>query len=172
MPCVKGHMFRARVRGVIPPASPRPSTRTTCPRRVYRNLIRQVHRHLPLLHRYFRLRADALGLDRLEYSDLHCPLTSVAAPSVTRSPRREKLVNAAPWSPWAQTLRGSALNEAFDSRWIDWHPSTGQALRSVCHGLGLPRASLRPGQLPRKLRGSDSPWPTRWDTRCTRTSAT
>jgi len=71
---VKGHMFRTRVRGYSSCLATALDS-DNVPEDVYRNLIRQVHRHLPLLHRYFRLRADALGVDRLEYTDLHCPLT-------------------------------------------------------------------------------------------------
>ena len=33
-----------------------------------------VERHLPVLHRYLRLRGRALGIDQLDYADLYCPL--------------------------------------------------------------------------------------------------
>ena len=127
---VKGHMFRTRVRGYSSClASALDSDKI--PEEVYRNLIRQVHRHLPLLHRYFRLRAGALGLDRLEYSDLHCPLT-------VSPPRRYTIADARELVTRSMEPLGAnyvaALNEAFDSRWIDWHPSQGK--RSGAYATG------------------------------------
>src|SRR5699024_8899254 len=41
---------------------------------VYDNLIATVHKYLPLLHRYVRLRKKALGLDELHLYDMYTPL--------------------------------------------------------------------------------------------------
>jgi oligoendopeptidase F len=71
---LKTHLFRARARryeSCVAAALDGDNV----PVRVYTNLIEQVRRNLPSLHRYFRLRARALGLDALTYFDLHA-LTS------------------------------------------------------------------------------------------------
>lgn len=44
------------------------------PERVYRTLIEEANAGLPVLHRYFTLRARMLGLERLEYHDIYPPL--------------------------------------------------------------------------------------------------
>ena len=127
---VKGHMFRTRVRGYSSCLATALDS-DNVPEDVYRNLIRQVHRHLPLLHRYFRLRAGALGVDRLEYSDLHCPLTVSPPRRYTIADARELVTRS--MEPLGATYV-AALNQAFDSRWIDWHPSQGK--RSGAYATG------------------------------------
>jgi oligoendopeptidase F len=127
---IKGHVFRARSRRY-----------TSClhaaldgdhiPESVYRNLVAQVRRHLPVLHRYFRLRARALGLPALAYHDLHCP--------IAEGPRAAYAVNQAAslvmesMAPLGDVY-GDALKRAFRERWIDWHPVPGK--RSGAYASG------------------------------------
>jgi oligoendopeptidase F len=123
-------MFRSRSRGY------RSSLATALdsdniPETVYRNLIEQVHRHLPVLHRYMDLRARALGLDRLGYHDLHCPL----APALDRRytvAEAGDLVRRS-MAPLGKEYAGS-LEASFESRWIDWHPTPGK--RSGAYSSG------------------------------------
>jgi oligoendopeptidase F len=127
---LKEHLFVTRARGYA-----------TClaaaldgdnvPESVYRNLIRQVHEALPVLHRYFRLRARFLGLERLEYPDLYCPLT--AKPPRRYSTGQARDLACESLAPLGETY-GSALADAFRSRWIDWHPSDGK--RSGAYATG------------------------------------
>lgn len=44
------------------------------PLSVYHNLIEEVHRGLPLLHRYYSLRKRALGVEQLRHYDVYAPL--------------------------------------------------------------------------------------------------
>lgn len=44
------------------------------PAEVYTTMVSSVNEHLPLLHRYLRLRAKLLGVERLEYHDMYAPL--------------------------------------------------------------------------------------------------
>ena len=44
------------------------------PEEVYDNLVKTVHKYLPLLHRYTRLRQELLGIDDLKMYDLYTPL--------------------------------------------------------------------------------------------------
>jgi oligoendopeptidase F len=127
---LKTHVFRARARryqSCVAAALDGDNV----PVGVYTNLLAQVRRHLPTLHRYFRLRAKALGLDGLTYFDLHCPLIS--------GPKREYPVDAAKrlvveaLSPLGAGYT-DPLRRAFEERWTDWHPAAGK--RSGAYATG------------------------------------
>jgi oligoendopeptidase F len=127
---VKGHMFRARVRN-YPSSLDAALNGDNVPREVYRNLIRQVHRQLPVLHRYFELRSRALGLEVLEYPDLYCPLT--ATPPRRYSVEETRGLVCGSMEPLGQSYV-EALQHAFAARWIDWHPGSGK--RSGAYATG------------------------------------
>jgi oligoendopeptidase F len=128
--CLKTHVFRARARRYDScVAAALDGDNVPVP--VYTNLIEQVRRNLPSLHRYARLRAKALGLETLSYFDLHCPLGA--------GPKRHYGVDAAKRLVLdAMEPLGSEyterLNESFDRRWIDWHPAPGK--RSGAYATG------------------------------------
>lgn len=128
--CLKTHLFRARVRRYAS-ALDAALAPDNIPATVYRNLIAQVRANLPLLHRYFRLRAAALGAAPLRYHDLHCPIVpgSTHTYSVEEA-SRAVLDSMAPLSP---TYVGD-LARAFRERWIDWHPAPGK--RSGAYATG------------------------------------
>lgn len=128
--CLKSHVFRARARryGSCVEAALDPDN---IPVAVYTNLVAQVRKHLPSLHRYFRLRARALGLAETTYADLHCPLV----PGFRRTYRVEeakRLVLDA-MRPLGAAYH-DALGEALERRWIDWHPTPGK--RSGAYATG------------------------------------
>jgi oligoendopeptidase F len=127
---IKAHLFRTRVRGYASCLSAS-LFGDNVPVRVYHNLTEQVRRHLPLLHRYLELRRRALGLDQLEYSDLHCPILSSSPKHY--APREARVVVVESLRPLGSTYT-QALDDAFDSRWIDWHPSDGK--RSGAYSSG------------------------------------
>jgi oligoendopeptidase F len=127
---VKGHVFQARSR------SYRSSLQAALdpdnvPEGVYRNLVVQVRRHLPVLHRYFRLRGRVLGVDPLDYADLYCPLGQ--AP-----PRPWDATDARAAVRDGLTPLGAgyvqALEHAFASRWVDWHPAPGKRSGAYANG--------------------------------------
>jgi oligoendopeptidase F len=127
---VKAHQFHARVRR-YPSCLGAALFGDNVPERVYHNLIDQVRRHLPLLHRYFELRRRALGLERLEYTDLHCPLSATPPRRYsTRQARDLVLESLRPLGP----AYVEAIERAFGSRWVDWHPSEGK--RSGAYSSG------------------------------------
>jgi oligoendopeptidase F len=127
---VKSHVFRARARRYDSCVAATLDG-DNIPIGVYTNLIEQVHRHLPSLHRYFRLRARALGLPRLTYFDLHCPLVS--------GPKREYGIDAAKrlveeaLEPLGDEY-AQALRRGFEDRWTDWRPTPGK--RSGAYATG------------------------------------
>jgi len=128
---VKAHMFRARARKYESCLAAALES-DDIPLGVYHNLIRRVREALPLLHRYFGLRAETLGLERLEYPDLYCPLTAAPPPRYTPDEAKRLLLESvAPLGPeYVQ-----ALTTALASRWIDWHPKPGK--RSGAYSSGL-----------------------------------
>ena len=127
---MKSHVFRARARrydscvGAALDAD-------NVPVRVYTNLIEQVRRNLPLMHRYFKLRARALGLPGMTYFDLHCPLATGPKREYSIEAAKRVVVDAmAPLGPgYTEPLR-----KAFDARWTDWLPATGK--RSGAYATG------------------------------------
>jgi oligoendopeptidase F len=127
---VKGHVFRARARN-YPSSLAASLDGDNVPTSVYRNLIERVHASLPVLHRYFRLRARALGVHRLEYPDLYGPLGREPR---TRFdvPTARRLVLEAAGALGDDYAR--ALDDAFRTRWIDWHPRPGK--RSGAYATG------------------------------------
>jgi oligoendopeptidase F len=127
---VKSHLFRARVRGYDSclAAALDPDN---VPTSVYRNLVSHVRGRLPVVQRYFRLRARALGLRQLEYPDMYCPLGGTRPREYAPRGARE-LVHAC-LEPLGEEYR-RALEQAFDERWIDWHPTTGK--RSGAYATG------------------------------------
>jgi oligoendopeptidase F len=127
---LKTHVFRARTRryeSCVAAALDGDNV----PVGVYTNLLAQVRRHLPTLHRYFRLRARALGLERLSYFDLHCPLTSGPKRDFPVDTAKRLVVEAL--APLGTDYTG-ALRRAFEERWTDWHPAAGK--RSGAYATG------------------------------------
>ncbi len=127
---VKAHLFRARSRGYASCLEAALDA-GNIPTEVYRNLIDQARRRLPVLHRYFRLRARALGLEQLEYHDLYCPVSHSHPPRFTPVQAR-RLVRES-LEPLGRPYLDS-LDRAFDGRWIDWHPAPGK--RSGAYATG------------------------------------
>jgi oligoendopeptidase F len=128
--CLKAHIFRSRARR-YPSCVAAALDADNVPVAVYTNLIEQVRRRLPSLHRYFRLRAKALGLPRLTYADLHAPL--VEAPQGRYNLDRAKRLVVEAMAPLGAGYV-EPLARAFDDRWIDWHPSPGK--RSGAYATG------------------------------------
>ena len=127
---LKTHVFRSRVRRYDSCVAAALDG-DNLPVGVYTNLIGQVRLNLPSLHRYFRLRAKALGLPALTYFDLHCPLNM--------GPKRDYGIEAAKRLVLdsMKPLGGAyaeALQESFERRWIDWHPAPGK--RSGAYATG------------------------------------
>jgi oligoendopeptidase F len=127
---IKAHLFRSRSRN-YPSCLAAALDGSNIPTDVYRKLISQTRQHLPVLHRYFRLRARALGLERLEYHDLYCPISQSEPPRFT--PDEARRVVHESLAPLGQRYLDS-LHRAFDERWIDWHPGPGK--RSGAYATG------------------------------------
>jgi oligoendopeptidase F len=126
----KAHIFKSRVRGYRSCLHAALDS-DNVPERVYRNLIAQVRERLPALHRYVRLRARALGVERLEYPDLYCPLVAATGRKYTIAEARAAVLDG--MQPLGEAY-GSILDSAFRSRWIDWHPTHGKRSGAYSNG--------------------------------------
>ena len=72
---VKAHLFDKRVRH-FDSTLEAALFQDNIPTAVYKQLLGDVHRSLPTLHRYLALRKRMLGLDVLRYQDLYVPLVA------------------------------------------------------------------------------------------------
>ncbi len=93
------------------------------PRSVYTQLLHDVHANLPTLHRYLRLRQRLLGVDALRYEDLYAPL--VAKVDLAYTPEEGVELTLAACAPLGEAYV-AAMRKGFDSRWVDFMPSTGK----------------------------------------------
>ncbi len=127
---VKQHVFLARARGygssleaaLAPHHIPTP---------VFHNLLDAFRRHLPVWHRYWRLRREALGYERLYEYDIKAPLTE-RAPAVPYETAVEWI--AAGMRPlgaeYVDTLRRGATSE----RWVDRSVNRGKRAGAFSDG--------------------------------------
>ncbi|MBS1111637.1 MAG: oligoendopeptidase, partial [Anaeromyxobacteraceae bacterium] len=93
------------------------------PPAVYRQLVADVRRSLPTLHRYLELRRRMLGLDELRYQDLYVPL--VGSVPLKFSPEEAQAITLAAFAPLGADYV-AALRKGYASRWTDYLPSTGK----------------------------------------------
>lgn len=92
-------------------------------RKVYENLIEVVHRHLPLLHRYLKIRKQLLQVDELHCYDLYCDLIEEPAKDIPFEEGKRLVFEAL--KPLGNTYL-TDLEQAFQKRWIDKYPSDGK----------------------------------------------
>ena len=102
------------------------------PTEVYTNLIATVNKHLPLLHRYAKLRKKMLGLDELHFYDLYTPIVPAVDTSKTYDEAKAEVLKAV--SPlgkdYVNTLTSALNNEG----WVDIYENEGK--RSGAYSWG------------------------------------
>ncbi len=126
---VKRDLFYARVRRYE--SSLRASLDADrIPVEVYHTLVEQANVQLPVLHRYFRLRARMMGLVQMRYWDIYPPL--VSQDRTYPIERGKELVVAAvgPLGEGAQ----EALSEGLGARWMDVYPRPGKKSGAYMNG--------------------------------------
>ncbi|MBP8926559.1 MAG: oligoendopeptidase F family protein [Pseudomonadales bacterium] len=90
---------------------------------IYDRLIEQAHAGLPVLHRYFRLRARMLGVDDLAYHDIYPELVSVPGLSYTLDEAKTLTRQAlAPFGPEYLAV----LDSGFEGDWMHAFPQEGK----------------------------------------------
>ena len=110
--------------------------RTNVPTSVYLNLIEAVHKHLPKMHRYVRLRKKLLGVEELHFYDIYTALVSDVDKKIPYGEAKATIYDAL--APLGEDYR-SVLKEGFESRWIDVYQNEGK--RSGAYSAG---ASVHP----------------------------
>jgi oligoendopeptidase F len=101
------------------------------PTSVYENLIAQINKSLPTLHRLLALKKRMLGVDTLHYYDLYTPLVKKMEMNYTIE-EGQKLILAG-LSPLGEDYL-KTLNTAFNNRWIDYYPTTGKRSGAYSNG--------------------------------------
>lgn len=92
------------------------------PEAVYDTLLETVNKHLPLLHRYLKLRQEVLDLDDLKMYDVYTPLseTDLAIGYDEALEKAEKVL-----AVFGQDY-SERVHRAFTERWIDVHVNKGK----------------------------------------------
>ena len=104
---------------------------TNVPVSVYDNLIEAVHKKLPSMHRYVRLRKKLLGVDELHFYDIYTPLLSDVNKHIPYEQAKQTVYEAL--APLGEDYR-AILKEGFDHRWIDVYQNQGK--RSGAYSAG------------------------------------
>jgi oligoendopeptidase F len=101
------------------------------PTSVYMRLIDGINRHLPLFHRFLRLRARMLGVTELHYYDLYAPLVASVETTYMPEDGRQLIVDAL--APLGRAYQDTIVR-AFDERWIDMFPTDGKKSGAYSQG--------------------------------------
>jgi len=90
---------------------------------VYDNLISVIHENLPILHRYYSLRREKLGIDKLRHWDVYVPLTPKISVRHSYEEAVESIIPAlAPLGEeYCVTLKKGLLD-----RWVDRYENKGK----------------------------------------------
>jgi len=128
---VKSHLFYERVHH-FDSALQAALFQDNIPTSVYKQLLSDVHRSLPTLHRYLTLRKKMLGLDVLRYQDLYVPLVSNV--DMKFDPDQARAITLETLAPLGKPYT-EAMRQGFESGWTDYLPSTGK--RSGAYSTGV-----------------------------------
>lgn len=127
---IKKDNFNARIRNYRSARHAALSS-NNIPENVYDLLVDTVNKHLPLLHRYIKLRKKTLALDELHMYDLYTPL--VKEMKIEIDYERAKELVLAGLEPLGKEY-SNILKEAFENRWIDVMENRGK--RSGAYSSG------------------------------------
>ena len=98
---------------------------------VYKNLIDQVNKNLPTLHRFLKLKKEMLGVDELHYYDLYTSLVDNVKFDFTVDEGQKLLLDV--FKPLGKEYVNT-VKKAFDNRWIDYYPTPGKRSGAYSHG--------------------------------------
>ena len=127
---VKKDNFYARVRNYSSARAAALSD-NNIPESVYDNLVSTINEHLPLLHRYVKLRKRVLGLDELHMYDLYTPLVKDVKMEISYEEAKDMILKGL--APLGEEYVG-ILKEGFENRWVDVHENKGK--RSGAYSSG------------------------------------
>ncbi len=98
---------------------------------VYKQLIADVHKNLPTLHRYLKLKQRMLGLDGLRYDDLYA--SAVEEVEMSFTPDEAMALTLKAFAPLGDEYV-STMKKGYESRWTDWYPSPGKRSGAYSEG--------------------------------------
>jgi len=127
---VKAHNFNADVRG-FQSARHAALHQNFIPETIYDALIEATHDALPIYYDYMKLRASALGLEKLDMYDMYVPMVADAQMEISFDQAREWILESC--KPLGDEYC-AALKGAFDDRWIDRYENRGK--RSGAYSSG------------------------------------
>ena len=96
---------------------------TEVPTEVYTNLISTVHKNLPAMHRYVKMRKEALGVDELHFYDLYVPLVEDVEMDFTYEQACELILKAL--EPMGEDYL-ALVRKGLSERWIDVYETPGK----------------------------------------------
>jgi oligoendopeptidase F len=131
---MRADVFFARARG-YPSALDAALDRALLPRAVFDQLLTSWRAHLPLWHRYWRVRARALGVDQLAGWDIDVPLVR-SRRHIPYGEARRMILEA--MTPLGAEYVAVLHRGLYDERWVDWavnQGKTGGAEQSGAYGL-------------------------------------
>jgi oligoendopeptidase F len=119
---VKKNIFNARTHN-FKTAREAALSRNHIPEQVYDNLVKTVHKYLPLLHRYTELRKELLGLDDMKMYDLYTPLVKNVKFEMPYEEAKQWMIKAL--QPMGETYM-NVVNEGLNNGWVDVYENKGK----------------------------------------------
>lgn len=101
------------------------------PVNVYENLIAQINKNLPTMHRFLRLKARMLGVDQLYYYDLYAPMVKDVDFNYNIDEGQKLLLEV--FKPMGNEYV-TTVKKSFDDKWIDYVATNGK--RSGAYSSG------------------------------------
>lgn len=101
---------------------------------VYDNLIETVHKHLPLIYRYLKLRKSALGLDELHMYDIYVPIVDQPQKEIPYAAASEMVLKGL--APLGEEYLGY-LKDGLNSGWVDVYENQGKTSGAYSWGCYL-----------------------------------
>jgi oligoendopeptidase F len=128
---IKQDVFYARARGYGSSLEAALS-KEQIPVEVFHNLVSVFRQNLPTWHRYWRIRREALGLDRLHYYDFWAPL--VERPPVIPFDQSVEWI-AEGMRPLGEEYVAALRRGALEQRWVDRYPNRGKRAGAFSYGV-------------------------------------
>ena len=119
---VKADIFNAKVRNYNSSLEQELSN-TNIPLDVYKNLIKIVHKFLPVMHKYVSIRKKRLGVSELHFYDLYTPIVKDIDKKISFEEAKKIVLEAL--KPLGDDYIKN-LQEAFNNRWIDIYENVGK----------------------------------------------
>ena len=130
---VKKNVFNARTHN-YKTARERALSNNHIPEEVYDNLVKIVHKYLPLLHRYTKLRKELLDVDELKMYDLYTPMVKDVKFEMPYEEAKEWMLKAL--EPMGEEYL-DVVKEGLNNRWVDVYENKGKRSGGYSSGAHL-----------------------------------